>query len=136
MDIYIVLIIVAIGFYFLYKKINNISPESNEEVKDLKDSLNKVLGKIESDNKNLRQAFIDEKVNMEKLVLEVVKENTESQTENFEKESQNLIKSINQQSKEFNDYFARIDSTIGALDGVTKEMKGEINDFSKTGIVC
>lgn len=131
MDIYIVLIIVAIGFYFLYKKINNISPESNEEVKDLKDSLNKVLGKIESDNKNLRQAFIDEKVNMEKLVLEVVKENTESQTENFEKESQNLIKSINQQSKEFNDYFARIDSTIGALDGVTKEMKGEINDFSK-----
>ena len=132
MDVYIVLIIVAIGFYFLYKKINNISPESNEEeVKDLKDSINKVLGKMESDNKNLRQAFVDEKVNMEKLVLEVVKENTESQTENFEKESQNLIKSINQQSKEFNDYFARIDSTIGALDGVTKEMKGEINDFSK-----
>ena len=51
----------------------------------------------ESDNKNLRQAFIDEKVNMEKLVLEVVKENTEAQTENFEKESQNLIKSINQE---------------------------------------
>ena len=129
---YIVLIILALGFFVLYKKINTSAPkEDNSEVKELRDSLNKVLGKMESDNKNLRQAFIDEKVNMEKLVLEIVKENTESQTDNFEKESQNLIRSINNQSKEFNDYFARIDSTIGALDNVTKEMKGEINDFSK-----
>lgn len=129
---YIVLIILALGFFVLYKKINTSTPkEDNSEVKELRDSLNKVLGKMESDNKNLRQAFIDEKVNMEKLVLEIVKENTESQTDNFEKESQNLIRSINNQSKEFNDYFARIDSTIGALDNVTKEMKGEINDFSK-----
>ena len=88
---YIVLILIAIGFFFIYKKINTKDLQDNsEEVKELRDSLNKVLGKMESDNKNLRQAFIDEKVNMEKLVLEVVKENTEAQTENFEKESQNL----------------------------------------------
>ncbi|MBT3475371.1 DNA recombination protein RmuC [bacterium] len=129
---YILIILLAIGFFVIYKKVNVSDSQNNQdEVKELRDSLNKVLGKMESDNKNLRQAFIDEKVNMEKLVLEVVKENTESQTENFEKESQNLIKSINEQSKEFNDYFARIDSTIGALDNVTREMKGEINDFSK-----
>ena len=83
---YIVLILIAIGFFFIYKKINTKDLQDNsEEVKELRDSLNKVLGKMESDNKNLRQAFIDEKVNMEKLVLEVVKENTEAQTENFEK---------------------------------------------------
>jgi len=92
---YILIILLAIGFFVIYKKVNVSDSQNNQdEVKELRDSLNKVLGKMESDNKNLRQAFIDEKVNMEKLVLEVVKENTESQTENFEKESQNLIKSI------------------------------------------
>ena len=132
MDIYIVLSIVSIGFFILYKKINSSSPnQESDEVKELRDTVNKVLGKMESDNKNLRQAFIDKTVDVEKVVLKIVKENTESQTNNFEKESQNLIKTMNDQSKEFNDYFARIDSTIGALDNVTKEMKGEINDFSK-----
>ena len=132
MDIYIVLSIFSIGFFILYKKINSSSPnQESDEVKELRDTVNKVLGKMESDNKNLRQAFIDKTVDVEKVVLKIVKENTESQTNNFEKESQNLIKTMNDQSKEFNDYFARIDSTIGALDNVTKEMKGEINDFSK-----
>jgi len=132
MDIYIVLSIVSIGFFILYKKLNSPSPnQESDEVKELRDTVNKVLGKMESDNKNLRQAFIDKTVDVEKVVLKIVKENTESQTNNFEKESQNLIKTMNDQSKEFNDYFARIDSTIGALDSVTKEMKGEINDFSK-----
>mgnify|MGYP001435876359 CR=1 FL=1 len=132
MDIYIVLSIFSIGFFILYKKLNSSSPnQESDEVKELRDTVNKVLGKMESDNKNLRQAFIDKTVDVEKVVLKIVKENTESQTNNFEKESQNLIKTMNDQSKEFNDYFARIDSTIGALDNVTKEMKGEINDFSK-----
>ena len=132
MDVYIVLLIVLTGFFILYKKLNiKDSQQENEEVKELRDTVNKVLGKMESDNKNLRQAFIDKTVDVQESVLKIVKENTESQTVNFEKESQSLIKSINEQSKEFNDYFARIDTTIGALDNVTKEMKGEINDFSK-----
>ena len=129
---YLIIIIIAIGFFLVYKKINTKDSQDNsEEIKELRDSLTKVLGNMESDNKNLEQKFKDEKDNMQKLVLEIVKENTEAQTENFEKESQNLIKSINQQSTRFNDYFARIDTTIESLDSATKDMKGEISDFSK-----
>ena len=133
MEIYILVLVICIGFYLINKKLNVKSDDNNsDEVKELNDRLTKVLGRMESDNKNLRQAFIDEKVNMEQLVLKVVKENTESQNKNFEKESSTLIQSINQQTKDFNDYFTRIDSTIGTLDNVTREMKSEINDFSKT----
>ena len=132
MEIYILVLVICIGFYLINKKLNVKSDDNNsDEVKELNDRLTKVLGRMESDNKNLRQAFIDEKVNMEQLVLKVVKENTESQNKNFEKESSTLIQSINQQTKDFNDYFTRIDSTIGTLDNVTREMKSEINDFSK-----
>ena len=44
---YIVLILIAIGFFFIYKKINTKDLQDNsEEVKELRDSLNKVLGKM------------------------------------------------------------------------------------------
>ena len=87
MEIYILVLVICIGFYLINKKLNMKSDDNNsDEVKELNDRLTKVLGRMESDNKNLRQAFIDEKVNMEQLVLKVVKENTESQTKNFEKE--------------------------------------------------
>ena len=67
---YIVLILIAIGFFFIYKKINTKDLQDNsEEVKELRDSLNKVLGKMESDNKNLRQAFIDEKGRVKETII-------------------------------------------------------------------
>ena len=42
---------------------------------------------MEEDNKQLRQNYIDEKTNMEKLVLGIVKENTESQEKSFKSAS-------------------------------------------------
>ena len=84
-----------------------------------------------SANKQLRQNYIDEKTNMEKLVLGIVKENTESQEKSFKSESENLMKSINSQTKYFSEYFTKMDSSISNLDNVTKDMKTEINDFSK-----
>ena len=68
---------------------------------------------------------------MEKLVLGIVKENTESQEKSFKSESENLMKSINSQTKYFSEYFTKMDSSISNLDNVTKDMKTEINDFSK-----
>ena len=108
------------------KKKNN-----DTEINELKESLNKVLIKMEEDNKQLRQNYIDEKTNMEKLVLGIVKENTESQEKSFKSESENLMKSINSQTKYFSEYFTKMDSSISNLDNVTKDMKTEINDFSK-----
>ena len=86
---------------------------------------------MEEDNKNIKQGYIDQNKNIKDVVLQVVKENTKSQKEIFEKESSNLINTINKQSKDFNDYFTRIDTSILNLDSVTKDMKTEINDFSK-----
>ena len=128
MDIYILLsvIIVCGTILIVLQKKNN-----NNEISALKDALEKTLIKMEEDNKNIKQGYIDQNKNIKDVVLQVVKENTESQKEIFEKESSNLINTINKQSKDFNDYFARIDTSILNLDSVTKDMKTEINDFSK-----
>jgi len=128
MDIYILLsvVIVCTTILFLLQKKNK-----NNEISALKDTLEKTLIKMEEDNKNIKQGYIDQNKNIKDVVLQVVKENTKSQKEIFEKESSNLINSINQQSKDFNDYFTRIDTSILNLDSVTKDMKTEINDFSK-----
>ena len=128
MDIYILLsvIIVCGTILIVLKKKNN-----NNEISALKDALEKTLIKMEEDNKNIKQGYIDQNKNIKDVVLQVVKENTESQKEIFEKESSNLINTINKQSKDFNDYFTRIDTSILNLDSVTKDMKTEINDFSK-----
>ncbi|MBA4729361.1 MAG: DNA recombination protein RmuC [Thermodesulfobacteriota bacterium] len=128
MDIYILLsvIIVCGTILIVLQKKNN-----NNEISALKDALEKTLIKMEEDNKNIKQGYIDQNKNIKDVVLQVVKENTESQKEIFEKESSNLINTINKQSKDFNDYFTRIDTSILNLDSVTKDMKTEINDFSK-----
>ena len=128
MDIYILLsvVIVCTTILFLLQKKNK-----NNEISALKDTLEKTLIKMEEDNKNIRQGYIDQNKNIKDVVLQVVKENTKSQKEIFEKESSNLINTINKQSKDFNDYFTRIDTSILNLDSVTKDMKSEINDFSK-----
>ncbi len=128
MDIYILLsvIIVCGTILIVLQKKNN-----NNEISALKDALKKTLIKMEEDNKNIKQGYIDQNKNIKDVVLQVVKENTESQKEIFEKESSNLINTINKQSKDFNDYFTRIDTSILNLDSVTKDMKTEINDFSK-----
>ena len=128
MDIYIllsVLIVCATILFVLQKK------NKNNEISALKDALEKTLIKMEEDNKNIKQGYIDQNKNIKDVVLQVVKENTKSQKEIFEKESSNLINTINKQSKDFNDYFTRIDTSILNLDSVTKDMKTEINDFSK-----
>ena len=128
MDIYILLsvVIVCATILFLLQKKNK-----NNEISALKDTLEKTLIKMEEDNKNIKQGYIDQNKNIKDVVLQVVKENTKSQKEIFEKESSNLISTINKQSKDFNDYFTRIDTSILNLDSVTKDMKTEINDFSK-----
>ena len=128
MDIYILLsvVIVCTTILFLLQKKNK-----NNEISALKDALEKTLIKMEEDNKNIKQGYIDQNKNIKDVVLQVVKENTKSQKEIFEKESSNLINTINKQSKDFNDYFTRIDTSILNLDSVTKDMKTEINDFSK-----
>ena len=128
MDIYILLsvVIVCTTILFLLQKKNK-----NNEISALKDTLEKTLIKMEEDNKNIKQGYIDQNKNIKDVVLQVVKENTKSQKEIFEKESSNLINTINKQSKDFNDYFTRIDTSILNLDSVTKDMKTEINDFSK-----
>ena len=128
MDIYILLsvVIVCTTILFLLQKKNK-----NNEISALKDALEKTLIKMEEDNKNIKQGYIDQNKNIKDVVLQVVKENTKSQKEIFEKESSNLINTINKQSKDFNDYFTRIDTSILNLDSVTKDMKSEINDFSK-----
>lgn len=128
MDIYILLsvVIVCTTILFLLQKKNK-----NNEISALKDTLEKTLIKMEEDNKNIKQGYIDQNKNIKDVVLQVVKENTKSQKEIFEKESSNLINTINKQSKDFNDYFTRIDTSILNLDSVTKDMKSEINDFSK-----
>jgi len=59
MEIYILVLVICIGFYLINKKLNVKSDDNNsDEVKELNDRLTKVLGRMESDNKNLRQAFI------------------------------------------------------------------------------
>jgi len=128
MDIYILLsvVIVCATILFVIQKKNK-----NNEISALKDALEKTLIKMEEDNKNIKQGYIDQNKNIKDVVLQVVKENTKSQKEIFEKESSNLINTINKQSKDFNDYFTRIDTSILNLDSVTKDMKTEINDFSK-----
>jgi len=128
MDIYILLsvVIVCTTILFVLQKKNK-----NNEISALKDTLEKTLIKMEEDNKNIKQGYIDQNKNIKDVVLQVVKENTKSQKEIFEKESSNLINTINKQSKDFNDYFTRIDTSILNLDSVTKDMKTEINDFSK-----
>ena len=128
MDIYILLsvVIVCTTILFLLQKKNK-----NNEISALKDTLEKTLIKMEEDNKNIKQGYIDQNKNIKDVVLQVVKENTKSKKEIFEKESSNLINTINKQSKDFNDYFTRIDTSILNLDSVTKDMKTEINDFSK-----
>ena len=128
MDIYILLsvVIVCATILFVLQKKNK-----NNEISALKDALEKTLIKMEEDNKNIKQGYIDQNKNIKDVVLQVVKENTKSQKEIFEKESSNLINTINKQSKDFNDYFTRIDTSILNLDSVTKDMKTEINDFSK-----
>jgi len=128
MDIYILLsvIIVCGTILIVLQKKNKIN-----EISALKETLEKTLIKMEEDNKNIKQGYIDQNKNIKDVVLQVVKENTKSQKEIFEKESSNLISTINKQSKDFNDYFTRIDTSILNLDSVTKDMKTEINDFSK-----
>ena len=128
MDINILLsvVIVCATILFVLQKKNK-----NNEISALKDALEKTLIKMEEDNKNIKQGYIDQNKNIKDVVLQVVKENTKSQKEIFEKESSNLINTINKQSKDFNDYFTRIDTSILNLDSVTKDMKTEINDFSK-----
>ena len=121
------LVLLAGIIYLVFSKRKNNDAEINE----LKESLTKVLVKMEEDNKQLRQNYIDEKINMEKLVLGIVKENTASQEKSFKTESENLINSINSQTKYFSEYFTKMDSSISNLDNVTKDMKTEINDFSK-----
>ena len=121
------LILLAGIIYLVFSKRKNNDAEINE----LKESLTKVLVKMEEDNKQLRQNYIDEKINMEKLVLGIVKENTASQEKSFKTESENLMNSINSQTKYFSEYFTKMDSSISNLDNVTKDMKTEINDFSK-----
>ncbi len=128
MDIYILLsVVIACGTILIILQKKN----KNNEISALKDALEKTLIKMEEDNKNIKQGYIDQNKNIKDVVLQVVKENTESQKEIFEKESSNLINTINKQSKDFNDYFTRIDTSILNLDSVTKDMKTEINDFSK-----
>jgi len=128
MDIYILLsVIIVCGTILIVLQKKN----KNNEISALKDALEKTLIKMEEDNKNIKQGYIDQNKNIKDVVLQVVKENTESQKEIFEKESSNLINTINKQSKDFNDYFTRIDTSILNLDSVTKDMKTEINDFSK-----
>ena len=128
MDIYILLsLIIVCGTILIVLQKKN----KNNEISALKDALEKTLIKMEDDNKNIKQGYIDQNKNIKDVVLQVVKENTESQKEIFEKESSNLINTINKQSKDFNDYFTRIDTSILNLDSVTKDMKTEINDFSK-----
>ena len=128
MDIYILLsLIIVCGTILIVLQKKN----KNNEISALKDALEKTLIKMEEDNKNIKQGYIDQNKNIKDVVLQVVKENTESQKEIFEKESSNLINTINKQSKDFNDYFTRIDTSILNLDSVTKDMKTEINDFSK-----
>ena len=121
------LVLLAGIIYLVFSKRKNNDAEINE----LKESLTKVLVKMEEDNKQLRQNYIDEKINMEKLVLGIVKENTASQEKYFKTESENLMNSINSQTKYFSEYFTKMDSSISNLDNVTKDMKTEINDFSK-----
>ena len=121
------LVLLAGIIYLVFSKRKNNDAEINE----LKESLTKVLVKMEEDNKQLRQNYIDEKINMEKLVLGIVKENTASQEKSFKTESENLMNSINSQTKYFSEYFTKMDSSISNLDNVTKDMKTEINDFSK-----
>lgn len=121
------LVLLAGTIYLVFSKRKNNDAEINE----LKESLTKVLVKMEEDNKQLRQNYIDEKINMEKLVLGIVKENTASQEKSFKTESENLMNSINSQTKYFSEYFTKMDSSISNLDNVTKDMKTEINDFSK-----
>ena len=128
MDIYILLsVIIVCGTILIVLQKKN----KNNEISALKNALEKTLIKMEEDNKNIKQGYIDQNKNIKDVVLQVVKENTESQKEIFEKESSNLINTINKQSKDFNDYFTRIDTSILNLDSVTKDMKTEINDFSK-----
>ena len=81
------LVLLAGIIYLVFSKRKNNDAEINE----LKESLTKVLVKMEEDNKQLRQNYIDEKINMEKLVLGIVKENTASQEKSFKAESENLI---------------------------------------------
>ena len=121
------LVLLAGTIYLVFSRRKNNDAEINE----LKESLTKVLVKMEEDNKQLRQNYIDEKINMEKLVLGIVKENTASQEKSFKTESENLMNSINSQTKYFSEYFTKMDSSISNLDNVTKDMKTEINDFSK-----
>ena len=121
------LVLLAGIIYLVFSNRKNNDAEINE----LKESLTKVLVKMEEDNKQLRQNYIDEKINMEKLVLGIVKENTASQEKSFKTESENLMNSINSQTKYFSEYFTKMDSSISNLDNVTKDMKTEINDFSK-----
>ena len=128
MDIYILLsVVIVCGTILIILQKKN----KDNEISALKDALKKTLIKMEEDNKNIKQGYIDQNKNIKDVVLQVVKENTESQKEIFEKESSNLINTINKQSKDFNDYFTRIDTSILNLDSVTKDMKTEINDFSK-----
>ena len=78
------LVLLAGIIYLVFSKRKNNDAEINE----LKESLTKVLVKMEEDNKQLRQNYIDEKINMEKLVLGIVKENTASQEKSFKTESE------------------------------------------------
>ena len=128
MEFYILIGLVIVGFAFLILKKGS---NNDSDLKDFKESLTKVLVKMEEDNKNIRQSYIDQNKNIKDLVLQVVQENTKSQKEIFEKESSNLINTINKQSKDFNEYFTKMDTSILNLDTVTKDMKTEINDFSK-----
>ena len=115
MDLEIIILIsllVSIIIFLIIKKENN----KNYEIDDLKNSIEKLIK--------------EEKSNMEKLVLGIVKENTASQEKSFKTESENLMNSINSQTKYFSEYFTKMDTSISNLDNVTKDMKTEINDFS------
>jgi len=115
MDLEIIILIsllVSIIIFLIIKKEKN----KNYEIDDLKNSIEKLIK--------------EEKSNMEKLVLGIVKENTASQEKSFKTESENLMNSINSQTKYFSEYFTKMDTSISNLDNVTKDMKTEINDFS------
>ena len=51
MEIYILVLVICIGFYLINKKLNMKSDDNNsDEVKELNDRLTIVLGRMESDN--------------------------------------------------------------------------------------
>ena len=136
MEIYILIIVLIVGFVLVLKKLENNSKSNNSyeeiitKINTLNTDLSNAKVEIETKNKAVVDTFKDQRAEMQNAAKELIGTSLKYQVDTFKDGTKKVSDSVGDQTTKFNEKMVEMETIIKGLDSTQNNLKDNIQKFN------